>query len=243
MSNYEEMRIFLLEYRQRVRGLRRNNRNYVFNEDINSYINENITPQLIIVGDNPGYNEHRYKKFLHENGNAGKIARNFLKSAYGDDCFSREIIVFNKSNFYTSISSDLNSAILRNNREIKEDISFNAGIVVEISRILNIPVLIIGLNKNIKLFESFHDDMESAVLEKEILIHKIPHFSRSSCFQKGWMRRYGDVYDNFIDGRRDMPRLIKDNGGINYKILCQNDGMAMEYLRDVMLSEQTLYSR
>ncbi|MBQ8035698.1 MAG: hypothetical protein IJ268_01775 [Proteobacteria bacterium] len=80
----------------------------VFNQNLRN-LRDSKPVKYILVADNPGNEEYRHECYLHNDGKAGKIARNFFECySHLVDKFDEEVAVLNKSYIHTPATNDLN---------------------------------------------------------------------------------------------------------------------------------------
>lgn len=133
----------------------------VYNTDLDRFIPDSVI-RYILVGDNPGYEESRQRRYLI--GRAGQQARNFF-SKYGlVDDFDRQVLVLNKTFFYTNSTGDLR-ALLRDpslRDKFIESQCIMADYIIRFHLLLKCDLWIIGCSEMVhgKIFATFRDRMD-----------------------------------------------------------------------------------
>lgn len=145
---------------------------FCYNEKIYDYSNL----EFIVVGDNPGNEELKQKRFFI--GTSGQKLRNHFQFNNLTDNFDEKCIVFNKTFISTAKTQDLEVIKKKIGEELFNNIQIHiAKEVASISNKFNIPILVFGksnIGPNL-LFDSFWGELNKATNNKEnILVFNHP---------------------------------------------------------------------
>jgi hypothetical protein len=137
-SNQETISNLVLEYEKIKTSL-----TLVLNEEEWRSVPEKI--DLIVIGDNPGRSEKKFKKYLI-GANAGKRGRNFISFALKELELSN-FLILNKTPFYSSVTNKL---IDDSNKSVEKSIIATISAVKTLININpKIIVIILGHSENI----------------------------------------------------------------------------------------------
>lgn len=143
------------------------------------FIENKTLPDIIFVGDNPGYMEKEGDCYLSFAGTTGRLVRVFFCKLYDLEFnlenyvqLDRRVLFFEKTAFYSNKTSELN---LSNN--VKENQNFLAEEIFEIANELNIPIWIVGTSSDET--KPFYDKLKKLV-NNNITIYITPHFTANA---------------------------------------------------------------
>jgi uracil-DNA glycosylase len=112
----------------------------VFNEDLLKLNPSEV--RFILVGDNPGKEEQKAKRYLI--GTAGQGARRFFEeTAHLVDSFDRQVMVLNKTPFFTPSTMDLGE-LSEVEALLEESQKYMAQLMVRFQQILGCPLWVTG---------------------------------------------------------------------------------------------------
>ena len=112
----------------------------VFNEDLLKI--DPLEVRFILVGDNPGTEEQKEKRYLI--GTAGQGARRFFEeTAHLEDSFDRQVMVLNKTPVFTPSTMDLGE-LSEIEVLLEESQKYMAQLMVRLRLILDCPLWITG---------------------------------------------------------------------------------------------------
>jgi len=148
-------------------------RKFVANNDWRKFLSGlNGPPKLVVVADNPGTKEAECGVYLHPEGGAGPIARQFLDAASNSDAMkSGWAIALNKSSFYTPDTEELSAFFRRDDltpalQEAQtKDQQWNGRTVARIAGALRIPILVVGHKKMLGFFLPFTKALRAEALK------------------------------------------------------------------------------
>jgi hypothetical protein len=192
--------------------------------------------KVILVGDNPGAKEMKYKEFFSKRGSAGKIAHAFFDGVFGQESFAETVLVLNKTLFHTNRTNELRAQFKTPEMQqlLVESQHLLAQFILEFLQQKNIPVIIVGFSEMDGLFREFFQALAFTPQNDNIAL--VPHFSMSKFFCKNSNDPWNKRIDAFLARH---PEIATPNGNCSSKtLLSASHEILSDYFEHVIMKQK-----